>query len=236
MAVPLFITAMVFMIFFMRVLEVQSGIQRSIDMSSRVVASTASKADEESKLLTEAIASSLVLIEKNNVPVSYIGGGMAGISFLKSSVKGNYIELRADYNITFPVGLLGRYSYQMTQIARNRKWIGYDPDENAKDGVYVYITKTGVAYHTTVKCPYLSPSVKAVNANDINNMRNQSDGKYYPCKNCDAKRNHGATVYITDYGEVYHSTLTCSSLKRTINKVLLEKVKDTHRPCGKCGG
>ena len=234
--IPMMITAMVFMLFFMKIMEVQSGIQRSIDLASRTVATCCDTEDEPDTMLGEAKASAYLLIGNNGVPTRYISGGILGIDFSESTANDNYINLRANYNIKFPVGLMGHFRFHMTNQSKNRKWIGFDPDENAWDGQYVYITKSGVAYHTTTDCPYLRPSTKPVNLKDVGDKRNESEHKYYPCESCDAARLKSGTVYIADYGEAYHSTLSCKALKRSIHKVLLENVKDTHRPCVKCGG
>ena len=53
-------------------------------------------------------------------------------------------------------------------------------------------------------------------------------------KCCEKKTSKG-TVYITDYGDVYHEEIGCSGLKRTVYLVEIEKVGQ-RQPCGKCGG
>lgn len=42
-------------------------------------------------------------------------------------------------------------------------------------------------------------------------------------------------IYITNTGTRYHNNINCSELKRTVHEVRLSDVKDTKRPCNKCG-
>ena len=133
-----------------------------------------------------------------------------------------------------PIGLLGKYTYPITQEAKARKWVGFDASEYTWDGIYVYITPTGDVYHTNINCSYLNPSIRAISSRELITARNSSGAKYYPCKHCKGNENKG-TVYITDFGTIYHSDINCNTLKRTIKKVLYEDVKDLRRPCSKCG-
>ena len=120
----------------------------------------------------------------------------------------------------------------MSSVACSRKWVGYDPLEGEDKGDYVYVTKYGQAFHRSLSCPYLKPSVHAISEGMVKESRSVSGGKYSSCPKCKGKRNNG-TVYITDYGDVYHSSLNCSALKRSVNRIKLEEAESYH-PCGKC--
>ena len=50
------------------------------------------------------------------------------------------------------------------------------------------------------------------------------------------RKKNSSVVYITDYGRQYHSDLNCRKLKRTVNKVLYDEVKDRMPACSKCCG
>ncbi len=252
---PLFITLMVFGIFIFRVLQVQSGMQQSINTASRTMAvslgnvanSGESNKDvnpdgedpsvkgelSEAALLASTIALAGVEVANNHVPLEFIDGGAAGINFLESDASGNYIDLKISYEMTFPVGLLGDYSFEVNQRARNRKWVGYDKSEGSTDGTYVYITDHGEVYHRNYFCTYLNPSVHRVGESEVPNLRNKSGGKYYQCKRCKGTKANGF-LYVTDYGEAYHTDVNCTEIKHNIKKVLYEEVKDKMNPCSKC--
>ena len=254
---PLFITLMVFGMFTFRLIQVESGMQKSLNTAARTMAVTLGNVahkgesdvdvdtseDEpsvkfelsEAGLEAATIALAGVEIYKNKVPLEFIDFGAAGINLYETNVEGNYIDLKASYRMTFPVGLLGNIGFDVSQRARTRKWVGYDKAENITDGTYVYITEHGEAYHTNYYCTYLNPSVHPISAGDVSAARNNGGGTYSPCEKCKPPKNpSGGMLYITDYGRAYHSDINCKEIKHNIKKVLYEDVKDKMRPCSKC--
>ncbi len=254
---PLFITLMVFGMFIIRMLQVQSGVQQSLNNTSREMAVTLgnmanlgesdkdvdpSEQDptvtgelSEAALLAATIAKAGYEMVQNKVPLEYVDGGAIGFDFTNTSVEGNYIDLQVDYQMSFPIGLLGNYTFDMSQRARTRKWIGYDKAENTIDGEYVFITEKGEAYHRNYNCTYLNPSVHKITKEELDKARNLSGGIYYECKRCKSKEQSGF-LYVTDYGTAYHNDVNCTEIKHNIEKVLYLEVKDTMRPCSKCAG
>ena len=253
--IPLFITLMVFGMYTFRILQVHSIVQQSIDTASRTMAvtlgniSNQGESDKdidlseteptikgelsETALLASTVAMAALELKERKVPLEFIDDGALGFNFLESSAEGNYIDLQVKYRMTFPVGLLGDYTYEINQRARCRKWVGYDKNENETDGNYVYITDHGEVYHTNYFCTYLNPSVHKVTKDEVSEKRNKSGGKYEKCRRC-GKVKPGGFLYITDYGTSYHNDVNCTEIKHNIKKVLLEEVKDTMRPCSKC--
>ena len=71
-----------------------------------------------------------------------------------------------------------------------------------------------------------------VQGKEISGLRNESGGRYYACEHCGGKG--GGPAYITDYGDRYHSSLSCSGLKRTVYAVPLSEVIGKGA-CSKCG-
>ena len=96
----------------------------------------------------------------------------------------------------------------------------------------MYVTKYGTAYHRNLSCPYLKPSVHSISGDGVGDARSIGGGRYTSCPICKGKKN-GGTVYITDYGDVYHSSLNCSALKRSVKRIKIEDAGSYH-PCGKC--
>lgn len=116
-----------------------------------------------------------------------------------------------------------------------RAWTGADEelyigsdDENME---MVYKTSSGSVYHTNPNCSYLNPSIEAVSSVQVSKRRNDSGEIYHACESCG--KHEAETVYITDYGNRYHSDITCSSLKRNI--LVIPKAEAKGYPhCSKC--
>lgn len=115
-------------------------------------------------------------------------------------------------------------------------WVGYihSGEESEQGEMYVYVTETGTVYHKNRGCSYLNPSIKQVQARELNDLRNIGGAIYYACPLCNAYGG-GEMCYITDYGTSYHRSITCSGLKRTIYEIKLSEV-GSRGACSKCGG
>lgn len=118
------------------------------------------------------------------------------------------------------------------------KWIGYDlrqggGEADGEKEEMVYITKFGTAYHRERGCIYLNPSVKMMGLQQASAFVNQSGRRYTPCEICGGK---SEVVYVTEGGLRYHSTITCSGLRRIIDCVPLEEALAAGRhACPRCG-
>lgn len=231
---PLMICFMIFIIFFIQIFRVQSGVQRALDDAGKTAAVAAEVLGEDTDGgLAAIIAACNAGIVGYHVPAGYIRGGLAGIRYGNSSIDGNYVKLTACYTIEFPIGMFGRYRWDIYQCADYRKWVGWDRNEEMGDGRYVYVTKHGSAYHTNLQCSYLQPKISAVGADEVGDRRSEDGSIYYPCPACHGDREGIQTVYVAAYGTVYHSSRSCSSLKRSICRILLENA-DGYHPCSKC--
>lgn len=235
---PLFICAMVFLMFHFRVLQVQMAVEEALSYTSRFLAASAFRDDEGSDTDLMDLSAATVMfrlkLSEYGCPEDFIAFGANGISLINSRLDENDIELSAIYDMNVPVSVFGLKYYRICQSAVSRKWIGdkdFSKDKESEE--WVYITPTGSAYHRDTKCPYLDLSIRSVSANDVWRLRNKNGHKYYKCELCKNAIGTGG-VYVTDYGEVYHSSLGCSGLKRTVYMVRLSEVTDRHA-CSKCG-
>ncbi len=199
-----------------------------------------SAGDLSGRVIGVAAAGSQVLqklgeIYPDEIPVS---GGRGGISFLRSSVldKDETIDLVASYRLSMPFNFLGFRDIPVTERARIRAFTGYDntrrEDREDESEELVFITETGSVYHRERGCKHLKLNIMTTTVEGVKNRRANDGSKYYPCS-CAAGITSGI-VYITDDGNRYHSTLGCSSLKRTIYEVPLSHVGG-RRPCSSCG-
>lgn len=109
---------------------------------------------------------------------------------------------------------------------------GKEQRKGNEDGQIVYITEKGTVWHSDYQCSYLQLSIQYVQYSELKNMRNEGGGKYHKCEQCVYGQAMNG-VYITSYGNRYHNSLNCSSLKRTIRAVHKSEVAG-RGGCSKC--
>ncbi len=264
--IPFFVCFIVFVLYFFRVLQVQTGVSQALQYAGRRVAAEYSGQVENNvnreesetvnsdKIYGEELGSDTdaqrdgtsilgmirakVLFEKQlkkqKCPTQYISNGIAGISLMQSDFSGNYVELKATYKMKLPIALLGNIQYHIVQQVKCRKWIGYVVGQDMhNEDTWLYYTEHGTVYHASRTCTYLDLSIRALNDKQVGSSRNKSGGKYYKCEKCESSALNGPMVYITDYGNRYHCSLTCSGLKRSIYMIRKSKATEK-RMCSKC--
>lgn len=156
-------------------------------------------------------------------------------SFLDNSER---IDLVAAYRVSRGVPVFSFGNPQILQRGCVRAWTGRDFREAAGSGGkkgkgQVYVTENREVYHKSLNCTHLRLSIRQIQADLASGLRNRYGAKYYACSCC--KSGTGQTVYITDTGNRYHASLSCSGLKRTIRCVPASEAEDLP-PCSKCGG
>ena len=168
---------------------------------------------------------------------SGIRGGKYGISFLRSYVlpdEHDEIKLIAEYTAVPFMTVMGFGGIPMNAVYFGHAWTGYTPGSFTLTGMaeeIVYITEHGTVYHRDINCTYLNPSMRTVSASALAGERNRSGGIYKACELCGGT----ATSYIiTSYGDRYHTSASCSGLKRSISAVPISEAGG-RAPCSKCG-
>lgn len=164
------------------------------------------------------------------------------INMLQSSFlqDGDMIDLVMTYQIRSPVGLVKLPGNLFLQRVRVRAWTGRitqgeGGDSEGEDGETdcVYVTATGTVYHEDPECTHLRLSIRTVDAQELETLRNNNGAIYHNCEKCGGARGGGA-VYITNEGNRCHSSLNCSGLKRIVRQVAREDLGNM-RACSKCG-
>lgn len=230
---PLLASFFVSLLFFFRVMQVEVEVKKALSDTTRELAVMAVK-DETAGELLLAKALFIKNMQGRSEAASYVSGGIAGISLAKSAFAGYEIDLKAQYRMKLPVTIFGKKSFKFIQQASGRKWVGQTADEGAEE-VWVYITETGTVYHRLRTCSHLTLSVHSIPAAQITDARNDNDNKYRECSLCAGKNIENGQVYITDEGDCYHTDISCSGLKRTIQMVRLSDLTGW-RGCSRCGG
>lgn len=233
-AIPFFTGFLMMLLFFFQILTVEQEVGNALFSTGRELAVVFCEEQEETageRLTAKALF--LRNLAKDTASEEFVTGGRMGISLLESDLSGNYIRLKADYKIRFPIGLFGKKELRMTQKVMCRKWTG-ETDTNSKEEI-VYVTKNGTVYHRSRDCTYLKPLVERINRSEVSRLRNAEGGKYYSCGAC-MKGNKANTmvVYITKYGNRYHGKSDCGRIKRTVFAIHLSEAEGK-RACSKCG-
>lgn len=161
--------------------------------------------------------------------------GSMGVYYGSSKImEEDRVDLVALYDVTGLFSMKGLKGIPIYSRFYGHIWNGYDVEKTLytnEDDVYVFITKSGTVYHRNRNCTYLNPSIKAVYYEDIEKKRNEGGGIFYACERCGGEP--AVVVYVTEYGNRYHTTMECSGLKRTVYSV---RLSETGRPpCSKCG-
>ena len=160
---------------------------------------------------------------------------LIGSSFLEENDE---IDLVVSYTTSIPFPLFDFLRPRFRERIHSRAFVGVDTrakDEEQEDEI-VYVTPTGRVYHRDKNCTYLKLTVSQLLYGDVAHIRNSGGGKYQACHRCARGRTPGADtpVWITNYGDRYHLSRSCSEIKRTIQEIWLSEV-GSRTACSKCG-
>lgn len=143
-------------------------------------------------------------------------------------------RLQVNYTIKPFISIIPIDNNTVTDFVMVHDWTGYQKEEwNGTDisGIYVFITPTGKKYHFADDCTYLRVKLRAVNKDNVQDFRNGNGEIYSPCKECG--KNFNNIVYLTEWGDCYHSKAGCQSIKRNVQMIPLSKVGN-RTACSKC--
>lgn len=242
MSLPLFLFAMISVLYFIQVVDISVRLTGAICETSNEMAVYA-YVKEAGKLqgssVSDIITGGLSAANaKNKIKTrGRLEENKGNLSLIKSSFlkEGQMIDLAGTYQVKYPITLLPIKQMKIAVRGRVRAWTGRDgvngDGSGEGEGALVLITVNGKVYHKDPECTHIKLSIKPVDKDSVGHLRNESGGKYYPCGQCKGGSN---TVYITDTGDKYHSSLGCSGLKRGILLVPMSEVTDW-QPCSRCG-
>lgn len=233
LAVPIFLFAAVCLLWLFEI----RGIQTTVRMAAHAAAKQTA---EESLLLPELqsvmFRSHLIRAAgEGRLDRTLIEGGSRGIKCGKTRFNQiGQLQVCVEYRVKLPMTFLGISPMKMKEEFLLKSWTGYETfgEQSAADGEIVYITDWASVYHEAYDCTHLQLTVQAVPRKELGSYRNESGGKYHACEKCGKYPSMG-NCYITDQGDKYHNSVSCSGLKRTIYAVTKEEVKGK-RGCSKC--
>ncbi len=230
---PLVILFMAGVLFFFRFLQIQTGIQEALDYAGRKTAVLC--ATNEDDFLVTSAANSYFKdeLQLKALQKRWICAKNEDLRIEMSDNKGEYVFLTIEYEVKTPFNILGFGKIPVRQTTKCRKWIGNQVSLGPEGEEYVYITKDGDAFHKTLNCSYLDLSITPQSIENIGDLRNLDGNKYRPCVECVVENQQNFICFVTNYGDFYHSSISCSALKRTVYCVRITEVGGRH-PCAKC--
>lgn len=173
-----------------------------------------------------------------------VPGGITAANFAlsKAVVDESIVDISVLYKVEPLYNIFNVPGFLLSNRCYMHMWTGYDGKGIHGAGSseqMVYVAENGTVYHLTTSCTYLDLSINGILVSDLENARNKNDGKYSACETCKPSTTDTSMtlLFITDYGDRYHSSLSCSGLKRTVNEVpLSEATAAGLGVCSKCSG
>ena len=232
--VPIFFFVMLSLAYLLEMMAIQTTIRNALysagkEAARQAYAGTILTSGELEQRIVENVG-----IER--LERSMIAGGISGIdcSETKRNWSTGVMNLNVQYQVEIPILMFRITPVTCEETIRIKGWTGYVPaldDEEKKDTVYV--TETGIVYHRDADCTYLDMSIRSVHIEKLEELRNQSGGKYYACEACGNDRVSTEMRYITDYGTRYHTSLECKKIKRNVYAISMDEAYGLGG-CSKC--
>ena len=173
------------------------------------------------------------IYEGGSLCENLIDGGKRGISIHSTLLEGEQLQIKAAYTLKVPVPFFSGLRFRKKTTVKRRIFSGYVKHwgeyEEAGDNQIVYVAENGVVYHKDSSCSHIC--LKITGSAAIQEVLHSSN--YAACEKCIKKGKNPSALFVTAYGDCYHSTLGCSGLKRTIKAVKLKDVGNM-RPCSRC--
>lgn len=247
LVIPIFLFAIMAVLSFVEMLRLQMNLDSAMQQCAKELATygyaQSTLSDENTVDLPFPLEALFSETYVRNRIISAVGSDYLDNSPLEGNLyftgsrimEDDRIELRCVYYVMPFFSLSPEAGFLTGETAVVRAFTGYDNLTSASVETteeYVYITEYGTAYHKDRGCPYLDLSVNKIFSENLENERNKDGSKYYACDICTGSGS-GTVVYITDYGEKYHSDILCSGLRRTVESVPISQVGN-RTPCKKC--
>jgi len=239
LVLPIFMLAIVSIMYFLVIMHIQINIQIKLEDIAREMAKTAYITEDLKVFNYIYVKAKMQDGEfRDYINKSYIVDGVDGISLMESTFfdKDGVIDLVVTYDMVIPFISEKIVTFPCAERIRFRTWIGKNMEQGVENGETVYITTTGTVYHTNRECTHLRLSISQTIYGAVIGLRNEAGGKYEECSLCGENGLASyATVYITEDGDKWHTSLSCSGLKRDVMEIDISEVGDKNL-CSRCGG
>lgn len=234
LVIPIFFFGILCLVFLLEIMSIQLTVRSALYSVGKEIAQ---EAYVSPIISTSSIEQHLIKnIGKERLENSIVVGGAQGLNCNASKSNWNtaVIDLSVRYQLEIPVLMFRIPVLMQEETLRVKGWNGYAGGWESSREEMVYVTDYGIVYHKDMYCTYLELSIRAALPEQIENLRNQSGEKYSACKSCGVSLGKVQRVFVTDYGNRYHTSLECSGIKRNIYAI---PIGDAYGlgGCPKCG-
>jgi len=169
--------------------------------------------------------------------IAPVDGGENGIKISKNN-NDEVLIVTASYKTKLYYDFFKLFNKEFTQKCVQHNWEGYENGLRGNTGTleeeYVYITNDSEVYHRNRECSHIRLKISMISEEGLPSARNSDGCKYKKCEHCQGNTSDG-NYYITKDGDRFHTSLSCSGLKRTVIAIPISEVNG-RRPCSRCGG
>ena len=171
------------------------------------------------------------------------------ISFMYDMNTDTYDEntgiVKYDYLVLFslPLNVLHINGVNKRLVNLRRAFIGTDGDRfdgESESGDMVYVARNvtnSYVYHNDINCTYLIKKTINFQYSNLSSHRNYNNKTYSKCDYCfkGINLNSDTEIYVTQYGDRFHSYSTCPRMTAYVTKIPRENIEIYNlRPCFRC--
>ena len=241
MVTPLFVFALTVLISIIIVTGVQMRVRKAVYESVRSASCLPYNLGVSAERTGEAFTKAGALVAVKGffmrqmsgytTAAGMIEGGAGGVRITSDFFdrEAAAIHVTAHYNAKIPLAFFAGGTIPVEQEVESYAWLGDEFMDSASREKIVYITPHGKVYHEDINCTYLKPAVYSEPVANVTSLRNAGGEKYRECEAC-TKRSGiiPASVYITRYGNRYHTNPNCVKIRHEVISVPISKVADRH--------
>jgi hypothetical protein len=231
---PLFLIVLAAGMMYGQIFLIKGKMQHGLSESARRLATEIYEYEQHNRTLSTVYVRTLLKRYANIDDLPKVMQ-ISAISLANSKLPNNQqeVELHLKYQIAISFPFFGTKKMQVQEQIYEKAFNGYEPTQFEKGNGYVYITQYGTVYHTSMECTHIMLTIS-----DSSQVKKYINGKtsYQPCSKC-AKNITGneTQLFIAKEGDCYHTSLNCSGLTRTIQKITVWEVGE-RKLCSRCGG
>ncbi len=230
--VPIFLCAIAVIFIMAEMIFTQAQIYYALSQTVQMYAQIQSVNEQkEMAQAAEIYTTFYSFLGKDQIYRTCVKGGNHGIVLSPESTE-DHVKIQAGYYLTVPIPYFDQLGFYEQKTCTQRLFSGYVVHSGSEDKTdpVVYLSENASVYHTTMSCTHIC--IKISDASTIRGILVR--GTHKPCKKCITAGERYSNIYLTAYGDSYHSTLSCSALKRTIRAVRLSETGGL-RACSRCG-